>query len=189
MRIRVFFADPVGSRIRIDLNDDLQTNLFSQSRQNIDRIEIKLSLLRLGRRPIHPAADGIESQPPDLFEISSPDLALSFRIRDQHWSPGLPTAIPDSHGKEVGRFLFWCRWLLRQSFRQEQPDGQKRQPQETHKSPRSHSEPMRCPSLFSVPRIDSKEVSLAQIFSNGKKISGGDHGPVKVPGPPLRSGY
>ena len=98
--VRIPHADPVGSRIDVDLDDCPQAGFIRQLEHLAELPQIILIGGWLGRGPVHPSLHGVEPKVLDLFQILPPDLTVPLGIGLEHRRTSLAAAIPHSERKE-----------------------------------------------------------------------------------------
>ena len=98
--VRIPHADPVGSRIDVDLDDCPQAGFIRQLEHLAELPQIILIGGWLGRGPVHPGLHGVEPKVLDLFQILPPDLTVPLGIGLEHRRTSLAAAIPHSERKE-----------------------------------------------------------------------------------------
>ena len=81
-RIRVALAEPLGRRVRVELNNDAQAGFVGQRQQLLERIETIAAALRFGARPVHPRLDAVEAKGLDRREVATPGLSSGAGFRD-----------------------------------------------------------------------------------------------------------
>src|SRR5438552_11797263 len=101
VRVWKLLADPIGGRVDVDLNDQLQSDLLRQIGELVEVVEAILPRTRLGAGPVDPGSDAVESEGFDLAEIVAPGVAMRLRIGIEHRRTHLPTAVPHRHRKDV----------------------------------------------------------------------------------------
>ncbi len=93
-------ADPLGRRVHVDLDDDLQARLLGQLQHQVEVGQPVVALARLARAPLDPGAHGVEAERPDPLEIGAPlGLGCGSEGRD-HRRAGVAAAVPDGHREE-----------------------------------------------------------------------------------------
>src|SRR6266568_59412 len=93
-----FEADPVGSGVEIDLNNDAKAPLLRQAQEEVKIRKRKLTGLWFRSRPVNPRLDRIEAGHFDGVKILAPSLGAGRIHGFQHRRPSFAATVPDSHG-------------------------------------------------------------------------------------------